>query len=132
MRRSVSLSVILALLFALFRAPFFHLHEGKDHGPHEPGHHSLALISHVHLRPFSASSHHGAETSVDGRQADRNAQPIDILVLEQEPPPSLPVQIEQVAFYSPLIPTGLAIYELTPRTHDPPVVHSSIPRSPPA
>jgi GrpB-like predicted nucleotidyltransferase (UPF0157 family) len=131
MRRLIALSVILALLLALCRAPFFHLHEGKDHSADEPGHH-LALISHTHLGPSSASSHHYGETSVDGWQASRNVQAIDILVLEEEPLPSLPIQTEQPAFCCQLIPTGLTIYELTPRTHDPPVVDSSIPRSPPA
>jgi hypothetical protein len=132
MRRSIALSVILALLLALCRAPFFHLHEGKDHSADEPGHHHLALISHTHLGSFPASSHHCGETSVGAWQASRNAQPIDLLVLERESSLSLPVQIEQVAFHVPLILTGLTIYEPAPRTHDPPVVDSSIPRSPPA
>ena len=132
MRRLVALSVIFALVLALCRAPFFHLHEGRDHGPNEPGHHNLSLVSHIHLRPFLDSSNHSGETSVGVRHVDRNAQPVDILLFEQETPHSLPVQVEQVAFCSPLLPSGLTIYELTPRIHDPPWAHPSIPRSPPA
>jgi hypothetical protein len=129
MRRLVALSVILALLFALFRAPFFHLHEGKDHGPHEPGHRNLALIFHTHFKPSSTSSGHPL---VDVAHIARSVQAVDILLLEQQSPSSLPIQGEQPAFFFPLVPLGLTIYELIPRIHDPPWVHSSIPRSPPA
>ena len=129
MRRSVALSIILALLFALLRAPFFHLHGGRDHGPHEPGHHNLVLILHTHLQASSTSSDHAL---VDVPHTGRSVQAVDILLFEQESPASLPIQAEQLAFFSPLVPVGLTIYELTPRIHDPPWAYPSIPRSPPA
>lgn len=132
MRRSVALSIILALLFALLRAPFFHLHGGRDHGPHEPGHDNLALTFHAHLKLLSTSPNHPGGTSVDVPHSELSVQPVNILLLKQETSPSLPIQAEQLAFFSPLVPVDLTIYELTPRTHDPPLVHSSIPRSPPA
>ncbi len=131
MRRSVALSLISALLLALVRAPFFHLHSGRDHGPHEPGHHNLLLILHTHLKSFSESWHHSGETKLDVPNSEREEQAVNMLLLKQESPPSLPVQAEQLAFLSPLVCKGLAMHEPTPRTHDPPFNYSSIPRSPP-
>jgi hypothetical protein len=132
MRRSAALFVILALFLALFRAPFFHLHAGHEHTPDEPGHDLLHLAFHTHVESHTSSADHDGETSVGVQRANGDAQSVDVLLFLQETPPSLPVQVEQVAFCSRLIPTGLTIYELTPRTHDPPWIHSSIPRSPPA
>lgn len=131
MRRLITLSVILALLLALFRAPFFHLHAGHEHTADEPGHDGLDLAFHTHVESHPSADHDG-ETSVSVPKANGDAQSVDVLLFLQETPPSLPVQVEQVASCSQLIPTGLTIYEFTPRTHDPPWIHSSIPRSPPA
>ena len=132
MRRSIALSVILALFLALFRAPFFHLHAGHEHTADEPGHNRLDLAFHTHVDSHPPSADHDGETSVDAPHTLRSVQTINILLLDQPAPYSLTILSEQLAFFSPLVPVDLTIYEPTPRTHDPPFVHSSIPRSPPA
>jgi hypothetical protein len=131
-RRSIALSVILALLLVLLRAPFFHLHAGHEHGAYESGHDRLDLAFHTHVESHPFSADHDGETSVDAPLTLRSVQAINILLLEQPAPYSLTILSEQLAFFSPLVPVDLTIYEPPPRTHDPPFVHSSIPRSPPA
>src|SRR5262245_9664110 len=128
MRRLVALSVIIALLLALVRAPFFHLHGGRDHDLHEPGHDNLVLVLHTHFEPSSTSS----PFLVDSTHAGRLVHSVDILLVEQPDLVALAIQGVDTAFFSPLVPVSLRVDEHAPRAHDPPAIRSSIPRSPPA
>ena len=83
MRRSVALSVILALFLALIRVPFFHLHAGHEHTADEPGHDQLDVAFHTHVESHPSSADHDGETSVSVPQANRDAQLVDVLLFLQ-------------------------------------------------
>jgi hypothetical protein len=64
-------------------------------------------------------------------QKKQPPQKASLLTFKQESSPALPVLVGQISFLSPLVPLGHKVFETPPRGHDPPFVHSSIPRSPP-
>jgi hypothetical protein len=131
MRRSFALSLIFALLLTLVRAPFFHLHAGRDHDHYEQGHRNLSLVFHTHITPFPKSSNRSAGNKPNISSGEHDVQVIDILLVKQSNPAFLLVQAEQLAVLCKPTCTGQSFHEPTPRTHDPPFVYSSIPRSPP-
>ena len=130
MRRLMALYFILVLFLSFIRAPFFHLHEGHEHGADEPGHERLDLAFHTHVESHSSSAGHDGETTI-GAQNEPEAQPQSFFQFKQETPPPPPFLVERVAFFCPAASLTLKVFEFPPRVHDPPFVHSSIPRSPP-
>lgn len=131
MRRLLIISIASSLLLALVREPLFHHHGSHEHGPDEPEHHNLALWMHTHLDDHVAPDQDDAEAKLKALQKRQPSQKATLLTFKQENSPSLPGLVEQVAFFAPLVPLALNLFETPPRGHDPPFVHSSIPRSPP-
>src|SRR5262249_5210602 len=107
------------------------LHAGRDHGHHERGHRNLSLVFHTHIKPSPRSSNHSAGNKLDISSGEPDAQAVDILLVKQSNPAFLPVQAEQVAVLCKPACGGQSFQEPAPRTHDPPFVCSSPPRSPP-
>jgi len=131
MRRLVVIPIAFSLLLALVRDPFFHRHGNHEHGHGEPEHQNLALWMHTHLDDLLAPHQDDGEAKLNAFQKRQPPQKASLLTFKQETSPSLPVLVEQVAFFAPLVPLAVNVFETPPRGHDPPFVHSSIPRSPP-
>ena len=131
MRRLLIIAIASSLLLALVREPLFHQHGSHEHGHDEPDHQNLALWMHTHLDEHLAPDQDDAEAKLNTFQKKQPPQKASLLTFKQESSPSLPVLVEQVAFFAPLVPLALNLFETPPRGHDPPFVHSSIPRSPP-
>jgi len=131
MRRLLIISIASSLLLALVREPLFHHHGSHEHSLDEPEHQNLAVWMHTHLDDLLVPDQDGAEAKLNAFQKGQPPQKASLLTFEQETSPSLPVLAGQIAFLSPLVPLGLKVFETPPRGHDPPFVHSSIPRSPP-
>jgi len=127
-RRSVSIQVLLALAPIVFSAPFLHLHlhEDSDHFLEE--HSKGSLVTHPHLAVSGDTQNPGFAVSALGD----DAVPLDWFPAGPQPGPSL----EFVAVATPVVPVpepGL-FWMIFPdhRSHDPPPVVSTRPRSPPA
>lgn len=131
MRQLVIAHLALLLVFSLIRDPFSHLHEGHEHGLDEPRHEHVALAFHTHVELDSSPSHHDDEPEISAFKASAKAQPLSFFQFRPETSPPLPVMTQEPASLSPLVCLISRISELPPRAHDPPFVHSSIPRSPP-
>jgi hypothetical protein len=86
---------------------------------------------HTHPDDHGAPDQDDAEVKLNTFQKKQPPQKASLLTFKQESSPSLPVLVGQIAFLSPLVSLGLKVFETPPRGHDPPFVHSSIPRSPP-
>jgi hypothetical protein len=131
MRRLLIISIASSLLLALVREPLFHRHGSHEHSHDEPEHHNLALLMHTHPDDQGVPDQDDAEAKLNAFQKKQPPQKASLLTFKQESSPSLPVLVGQIAFLSPLVPLRLKVFETPPRGHDPPFVHSSIPRSPP-
>jgi len=131
MRRLLIISIAFSLLLALVRDPLFHRHGSHEHSHDEPEHQHLALLIHTHLDEHLVPDQDDGESKLSAFQKRQPPQKASLLTLKQETSPSLPVLVEQVAFFAPLVPLAPNLFETPPRGHDPPFVHSSIPRSPP-
>jgi len=131
MRRLLIISIASSLLLALVRDPLFHRHGTREHSHDEPEHQNLALLMHTHPDDHGAPGQDDAKAKLNTFQKRQPPQKASLLTFKQENSPSLPVLVEQVAFFAPLAPLALNVFEAPPRGHDPPFVHSSIPRSPP-
>lgn len=131
MRRILIISIASSLLLALVREPLFHHHGSHEHGHDEPDHQNLALWMHTHLDDHLAPDQDDGESKLSAFHKGHPPQKASLLTFKQETSPPLPVLVEQVAFFAPLVQLALNLFETPPRGHDPPFVHSSIPRSPP-
>jgi hypothetical protein len=131
MRRLIAIPVAFALLLALFRDPFSHLHGSQEHHVDQPGHEHLSLIIHTHIAELSASHHHG-ETKIEAPHESQAPHVVSFFTVKEETPPSLLLLVEQSALFFSLVPLASIICEPSPRAHAPPQADSSIPRSPPA
>jgi hypothetical protein len=123
--------LIVTLVLSFTRDPFTHLHARHDHQADEPGHEHLALIFHTHIEMDSSPSPHDDEPEISNAKASAKAQPLSFFQFRPETSPPLPALMQERALLSPLVCLISKISEPPPRAHDPPVVHSSIPRSPP-
>jgi hypothetical protein len=131
MRQFAILQLVALLVFSLARDPFFHLHEGHEHGLDEPGHEHLVMAFHTHVELDSSPSHHGNEPEISAIKDFAKAQPLSFFQFRPETSPPLPVLTKETASLSPVICFISKVSEPPPRAHDPPLVYSSIPRSPP-
>lgn len=131
MRLAAIHCVILTLVLSLTRDPFIHLHAGHDHHADEPGHEGLALAFHTHVEMEPSSDHHDHEPEIAPGRASAKAQTLSFFHPRPETSPPLPILIEERALVSHGICSIAKVSEPPPRAHDPPFVHSSIPRSPP-
>ena len=131
MRRFGIVYLALLLVFSFARDPFFHLHAGHEHGPDEPGHERMALAFHTHVELDSSSAHHDDQPKIGATKASAQAQPLSFFQFRPETSLPLPVLTQEGASLSPLFCLISRLSEPPPRAHDPPFVHSSIPRSPP-
>jgi hypothetical protein len=122
--------LIVTLVLSFTRDPFTHLHAGHDQHAEEPGHEHLALAFHTHVEMASSSAHHD-EPEIAGSKNSAKAQPLSFFQFRPETSPPLPVLMQEGASLSPLVCLISRLSEPPPRAHDPPFVHSSIPRSPP-
>ena len=130
MRQFAIVHLALLLVFSLARDPFFHLHEGHEHGLDEPGHEHLVLAFHTHVEMDSPYPHDD-EPEISNAKASVKAQPLSFFQFKPETSPPLPALMAERVLLSPLVCLISKISEPPPRAHDPPFVHSSIPRSPP-
>ena len=131
MRQFAAVHLALLLVFSLARDPLFHLHEGHDHGLDEPGHEHLVLAFHTHVESDSSPSHHDDQPEIVATKASAKAQLLSFFQFRPESSPPLPVLVQEGASLFPLVGSISRVSEPPPRAHDPPFVHSSIPRSPP-
>jgi hypothetical protein len=130
MRRLIAIPVTFALLLALFRDPFSHLHGNQEHHVDQPGHEHLSLIIHAHIGELSASHQYG-ETELEAPHANQAPHVVSFFTVKEEIPPSLPLLVEQFSLFSSLVPLASTNCEPSPRAHAPPLVDLSIARSPP-
>ena len=131
MRKFGIIYLVLLLLLSFARDPFFHLHEGHEHGSEEAGHEHLALSFHTHIEFHSSSAHDDDQPKVGVSKTLYKAQPLSFFQFKPETPPPIPGLAEEMAWFSPLVFAISEISQHPPRAHDPPFVFSSIPRSPP-
>ncbi len=130
MRRLIVTQITFSLLLALVRDPFLHRHGNHEHNADEPEHQNLSLLMHTHLDGF-LTSHQDDEARLNAFQKKQAPQKASLLTFKQETSPASLILVEQVAFFSPLVPLILKVFETPPRGHDPPFVYSSITRSHP-
>ncbi len=123
--------LLLLLVFSFARDPLFHLNDGHEHGAEEAGHEHVALSFHTHVEVPSPSAHDDNQPEISVSKTPSNAQPLSLLQFRPETSPLLPALVQEGAALSPLVCSISKVSEPPPRAHDPPFVHSSIPRSPP-
>ncbi len=131
MRRFGIHYLVFLLVVSFSRDPLAHLHDGHEHGPGEPGHELLALPFHTHLEVETSSVQHHDEPEINTHKSSAKAQPLSFFHFRPETSPPLPALKQEEAVVSSLVCLILKTSEPPPRAHDPPFVHSSIPRSPP-
>ena len=127
MRCFAAVQTCVALVLALFAAPFQHVHEGS--GPD----HDHATVVHSHLYRISSLPAHDS-TSSELEPADDHARvrSLDTFTIELTNylPLFLPSQGLFVSFTPTIFLAPFAVAE--ERGHDPPTLDRSIPRAPPA
>jgi hypothetical protein len=128
-RRYVSIQVLLALVPAVFSAPFLHLHGHEDTDHVLEAHSTQTVVSHPHL---SACGHAQGPGKAIISCEDEDAVSLDWF---QGGPQSVPdlkfVVVETTVIPSPEL-TAFWTEVPTHRSHDPPLIVSLSPRAPPA
>jgi hypothetical protein len=128
-RRYVSIQVLLALVPAMFSAPFLHLH-GQGDTDHFLGTHSTqVLIAHPHL---STSGYAHVASAAIRACDDEDAVPLDWFQGGPQPVPNLELVLVETTVIPVPEPTAFWIEVPTHRSHDPPLMVSLSPRPPPA
>ena len=124
MRRIATCAALASLLLAVVYGPMFHLHTGDNHEGGAFIHAHFPDLPHLETEP-------GPE--IEPNDHDHSgARSVDFLTTNA---PQV-VHVEFAAIEEPLVlapPQGLAGFTIVdePRAHAPPVLVSSIPRSPP-
>ena len=123
MRRLAALYTFASLLIALVYAPQFHIHESDEHGG--------GPLLHVHF-PELEESHHGNGPEFESNHSHSQAHSVDFLTstitsaaIHLFVGPNAPSLMPRLESQRPRLSVE------TPRTHDPPALDRSIPRSPP-
>ena len=116
-----------AMLFALFAAPLFHVHERSSHSDAE-------VTLHAHVPDSEHAVGHSDEPEIESRHSHGNVRWIDILTLNS--PLLVGLQLvaeasEALAVVSPAS-SRVAITFVSLHLHGPPVVANLAPRSPPS
>jgi hypothetical protein len=130
MRRLIAVQACLALLIALYVAPFQHVHLGVDDDDHEAHHHSS--IVHSHSFVIFLPTDNDPEPNVTGAGDDHKAISLDTYAAIHTStlsPVFLPGS-RVVLFYRAERLAPVEVVEV--RGHDPPPLVSSPPRAPPA
>ena len=86
---------------------------------------STPISNWIHLRLIMMT------TRRSGIKASAKAQTLSFFHFRPETAPPMPALMQEGASLSPLVCLISKMIEPPPRAHDPPFVHSSIPRSPP-
>ena len=131
MRRFGTIHLALLLVLSFARDPFFHLHDGHEHSAEEAGHEQVALGFHIHVEVPSSTAHEDSQPEIGVSRTPSKAQPLSFFQFRPETSPPLPALMQERVLLSPLACLISKISEPPPRAHDPPFVHSCIPRSPP-
>jgi hypothetical protein len=128
-RRYVSIQVLLALMPAVFSAPFLHLHghEYTDHFLEE--HARQAPAAHPHL---STSGHAHSPSAAISTHEDEDAVSLDWFQAGPQPVPNLEFVLVETMVIP--VPELARFWTEAPtyRSHDPPPIVSFSPRAPPA
>jgi hypothetical protein len=140
MRRLTAFQASLALLFALFIAPYQHVHQGQCEGQGTQGVFDSTTVVHVH--PFVFSHVHADAVTVPlrrdgsttiGEASEEHASWLlnsFSLVLHSA---SLPVIQPKSAVIPVISAESFTTIEIVEeRVHDPPSIDCSVPRAPPA
>jgi hypothetical protein len=130
-RQFGTLHLILLLLFSFARDPLFHRHDGHGHESDEAGHEHLSLSFHTHLDLPATSARHDEQPEVGLPKSYSKAQPFTLFQVKPETSPTLPMLVGEAVCVRPTPVLIFGIGEPLPRTHDPPSIQSSNPRSPP-
>ena len=125
MRRFSGLLSAAAMLFALFTAPYFHLHDHNDDG-------SPASLVHAHpWEPHRSDAH--SDTEIEAPHSNDQARAVDFFTVSA---PSagfeLAVVFSQAWSLPPLEEREQITLSTVPRAHGPPDTPRFAPRSPPA
>src|SRR5690349_15121972 len=131
MRRVIAAQACLALLIALYVAPFQHVHLGVDDDDHEAHHHSTIVHSHSFVI-FIIPTDSDREPNVTGADDDHKAISLDTYAAIHTSalsPVFLPGS-RVVLFHRAERLAPVELVEV--RGHDPPSLVSSPPRAPPA
>jgi hypothetical protein len=131
MRRMIAGPTVVAVLFAFWGSPFFHLHAAtagaRHHGAVEFDHETLI---HAHL-PAAAARHSTATLS----DTEEDEKPLDIFraVPSTGAGIVLPFVVAVRAVLTPPAVRPAHVFSsLSPRAHDPPSLEQLVPRAPPA
>ena len=123
-RRLAAFYSVGALLLALVYSPQFHLHEFGEHGE--------GAILHAHF-PELEKFHHDAEPDVEPNDSHEKVRSIDLLTSTIISQTVQPFVISDAPAFVPKLEEQRPVSSVeTPRTHDPPALDRSIPRSPPS
>jgi hypothetical protein len=132
MRRLVAGPTLLALLFAFWGSPFFHLHPVDERIHHDGA--AIAFdheaLIHAHL-PRIAPAH----TTTSVSDTEEIEIPIDIFRAVTTPGATLALPFlapARAALTLPEVSSVRAFLPSLPRAHDPPSLSQLIPRAPPA
>lgn len=125
----MSIQVLLALVPAVFEAPFLHLHGHADTDHFLEANSRQTLVSHPHLSVGGYT--HGRGAAIISCE-DEDAVSLDWFQGGPQPVPNLEFVLVETAVILVPEPTAFWIEVPTHRSHDPPLAVSLSPRSPPA
>ena len=126
MHRCTAWLGVAAMLFALFTAPLFHLHEQDDHG------HDAALV-HAHLLELEEAHHHHDIDELDATGSHGHVRWVEYFTFSVAPASfDLPVDSTPTFVVPVLEERWSVVMPDLPPAHGPPVYSSSVPRSPPS
>jgi len=130
-RSSIAIQVLLALGPAAFWAPFLHLHRHENSDHFARAHRAQTLVTHTHFPTCRPGDQPHSSLATDAAQEDADAIFLDWFQANPQPAPSL----EFVPAETTVVPapeqTAVWIEVPVHRSHDPPLILSFGPRSPP-
>ena len=138
MRRLTMFPACLALLLALFMAPYQHVHLAADRqddaggGHHDDHHKDDAALVHVHLYAESIPASRNGQSSIDDPYRDHVSRSLDTFATM--PPLDIPVLYRpqsRVLVFPPEEWVVAVVEGIEPCGHDPPLIASFAPRAPP-
>jgi hypothetical protein len=132
MRRYVSIVTLLALAPAVFSAAFLHTHGHQTSGHFMRAHSAQALVTHTHFSTCGCGHGHGGNVTMITDHDDDDEIPLSWFQDNPQPVPHLEFVVVETAIIQAPEPTASWIEVPTHRSHDPPLIVSLSPRSPPA
>ena len=130
-RRFIAIQVLLTLAPAVFSAPFQHLHGHEDTDHFVKAHRAQALVTHTHLSTGACRGGHSGTVVVTASPDDDDSVSVDWFQDNPHPAPSLEFALVEILVLP--APEPAACWADVPihRSHDPPLISSFRPRSPP-